>query len=280
LPVARHALARSGEEALAFAEEVGYPLVVKPPEGAGAKATFRVDDSGALREAVAMLSPEAGAPLLVEEFVTGEEHSFDAANVGRRTVWSSVSTYLPAPLDVLRNPWIQWCVLRPREQDDPRWDAIRAAALRALEVLGMDTGVSHMEWFRRRDGSPCISEVGARPPGAQFCTLLSHAYEVDFYRAWARLVTFDEFPPLAPRYAVGAAYLRGQGVGRVRAIRGLDEAQREIGPLVVEARLPREGQGPSGSYEGEGYVILRHEETGVVERALRRLVSLVRVEMG
>ncbi len=69
----------------------------------------------------------------------------------------------------------------------------------------------------------------------------------------------------------------------MKAIRGLDEAQRELrdsGVEVVEAHLPREGQGPSGSYEGEGWVILRHPETAVVERALRRLVSIVRVEMG
>jgi hypothetical protein len=66
----------------------------------------------------------------------------------------------------------------------------------------------------------------------------------------------------------------------VAALHGIDEAQREMGSLVVEARLPKPGQGRSGSYEGEGYVILRHPETEVVERALRRLVSLVRVEMG
>ena len=90
---------------------------------------------------------------------------------------------------------------------------------------------------------------------------------------------FDEFDPPPRRFSAGAAYLRGQGSGRVVAIRGLEEAQRELGDLVVEARLPRSGQSPSGTYEGEGYVVLRHPETAVVERGLRRLVSLVRVEL-
>jgi len=49
---------------------------------------------------------------------------------------------------------------------------------------------------------------------------------------------------------------------------------------VVEARLPRPGQSPGGGYEGEGHVIVRHPETAVVEQALARVVSLVRVEMG
>ena len=58
-------------------------------------------------------------------------------------------TTIPTPLEVLRNPWIQWCVLLPREVDEPQYDDIRRAAYRALEVLGMETGLSHMEWFRR-----------------------------------------------------------------------------------------------------------------------------------
>jgi len=37
---------------------------------------------------------------------------------------------------------------------------------------------------------------------------------------------------------------------------------------------------PPGTYEGEGYVVLRHAETAVVARALARVVSLVRVELG
>ena len=71
----------------------------------------------------------------------------------------------------------------------------------------------------------------------------------------------------------------GQGDGRVVAIHGLDELQKELGHLVVEAKLPQQGQGPSGSYEGEGYVIVRHPETAVVEKALSRIVSVARVEM-
>ena len=40
------------------------------------------------------------------------------------------------------------------------------------------------------------------------------------------------------------------------------------------------GQAPAGSYEGEGYAILRHEDTEVVKRGLQRLVTLLRVELG
>lgn len=283
LPCARHQLAAAAGEAREFAAQVGFPLVVKPPAGAGAKSTFRLDGGAELEQALAMFAPSAERPLLLEEFVTGREHSFDSVVIDGRPVWHSITHYLPSPLEVVTTPWIQWAVLLPREVDHPRYDDIRQVAFKAVAALGLDTGLSHMEWFRlddQRGGRVAISEVGARPPGAQITTLMSWAHDVDLYRAWARLMVFAEFDPPPRRYAAGAAYLRGQGSGRVKAVHGLEQAQAELGPLVVEAKLPQVGQAPSGSYEGEGYVILRHPETAVVERALHRLVSLVRVEMG
>ena len=40
------------------------------------------------------------------------------------------------------------------------------------------------------------------------------------------------------------------------------------------------GQAPAGGYEGEGFIILRHRETAVVEQALQTIVDLIRVELG
>jgi biotin carboxylase len=279
LPCARHALAHSPDEARAFVARVGYPVVAKPQAGAGAKNTFRLDSDEQLAAAFAHMPPRRESPVLLEEFVTGEEHSFDAAVVGGVPVWHSISRYHPSPLEVLREPWIQWCVLLPRAIDGPEYAAIRRDGFAALGALGLGTGFAHMEWFRKPNGEVAISEVGARPPGAQFTTLISYAHDVDFYRVWARLAALDEFLPPERRYAVGCAYLRGQGQGRVRQVLGLDRVAKDLGPLVVEARLPRAGQAPAGTYEGEGFVIVRHPETRVVEEALSTIVSNIRVEL-
>ncbi len=280
LPCAKHALVESAREAVAFARKVGFPVVIKPPAGAGAIATFRADDEASLREAIAKAPPRAGHAALVEEFITGDEYSLETISIGGRAVWHSLTHYYPTPLEVLRNPWIQWCVLCPREVDDARYDDIRQAGSRALEVLGMDTGLSHMEWFRRADGTIAISEVAARPPGAQITTLNSRAHDIDFVRAWAEVMVFGTFERPTRKYAVGAAFLRGQGSGRIRQVHGLDQIGREIGSLMVDVKLPSIGEVPAASYEGDGYVILRHPETAVVMQALQRLISVVRVELG
>ncbi|MGE3164116.1 MAG: acetyl-CoA carboxylase biotin carboxylase subunit family protein [Planctomycetota bacterium] len=279
IPCARHCLAATAAMATQFAREQGFPLVVKPPAGAGAKSTFRVDNLEQLSKAIELYRPAPGREMLLEEFLVGEEHSFDCVFVRGRPVWFSLSRYLPSPLEVLETPWIQWCVLLPRHVDGPEYAAIREVGPRAIATLGLETGVAHMEWFRRPNGTVAISEVGARPPGAQFCSLISYAHDVDFYRAWAQLAVYESFDPPTRRWSVGGAYFRGQGAGRVTAVEGVEQAQRELGSLVVEARLPRVGQGRNDSYEGEGYAILRHPETAVVERALRRIVEVVQVKV-
>lgn len=280
LPCARHRLATNPADALDFICEVGFPVVVKPPAGAGAINTFRLDDAAELEEYLARHPPGPARATLFEEFLQGEEHSFDSVCIGGRIVWYSVSRYLPSPLTVLANPWIQWCVLLPREVDGPEYADIRAAAEPALRALGLDTGMTHMEWFRRPGGGIAISEVAARPPGAQFTTLLSYACNCDFYRAWPQLMVYEEFKPPRRTHSAGAAYLRGMGQGRVRAVHGVAQAQRELGALVVEARLPRAGEAQSSGYEGAGYLIVRHPETRVVEQALKRAVELIRIELG
>jgi len=279
LPCARHRLVTAPEDALAFAAEVGFPLVAKPPAGAGALSTFRVDNPSELEEALRIAPPAAERPLLLEEFMSGEEHSFDSVLMAGKPVWYSISRYLATPLEVLQKPWLQWSVLLPRELDLPGYDEIREVGLRALEVLGLDTGLSHMEWFRRPDGSVAISEVGARPPGAQITTLLSYAHDIDLYRAWARLMADGRFDAPAREFAVGAVYLRGRGAGRIVAVHGLDRAQAEVGDLVIEARLPEPGQAAAGGYEGDGYVIVRHPETRVVTAAIDRINEFVSVEV-
>jgi hypothetical protein len=279
IPCARHRLCRTNDEAFAFAREV-LPLVVKPPAGAGARNTQRIDSAEQLAAWLASFPPTNSDPLLLEEFVQGKEHSFDSVMLHGKLVWSSISEYTSGPLEVMENPWIQWCVVLPRHVDGDGYDPIRREGERALRALGMFTGLSHMEWFRRADGSIAISEVGARPPGAQFTTLLSFAHDFDLYRAWSELMVHERFAPPQRAWSVGAVFLRGQGGHRVRAVHGVEQAQKELGELVVQARIPRPGQPKSESYEGEGYVIVRHADTEVVKRTLNRVLELIRVEMG
>ena len=198
---------------LPFAREVGFPLVAKPPAGAGSQATYRLDDAESLEGWLHAVRPNVEEPALLEEFLVGEEHTFDSVTLGGRTVWSSIADYQPPPLEVLRNPWIQWTVMLPRDISGPEYAGIHEVGPAALRALGVRDALTHMEWFRRPDGSVAVSEVAARPPGAQLTSMHGYSHDFDLFQAWAELVVLDRFDPPQRRYASGTAYLRGHGQG-------------------------------------------------------------------
>ena len=128
-----------------------------------------------------MAPPDPGQPALLEEFLTGQEGSYDSVMVDGEVIWDSISDYLPTPLEVLRHPWMQWVVRLPRDIGGPEYAGIRQVAPTALKALGLRTGLTHMEWFRRPDGTVAVSEVAARPPGAQITSMLCYAHDFDLY---------------------------------------------------------------------------------------------------
>jgi hypothetical protein len=145
-------------------------------------------------------------------------------------------------------------------------------------VLGLDAGFTHMEWFRRADGSIAIGEIAQRPPGANITRMTGLAHDFDPYLAWARAVVEDAFDgPYERRWAVGCAFLRGMGRGRVARLEGVHTAHEAIREYVVEAKLPTIGAPKSDSYEGDGYAILRARDTDTVKKALKHLIETVRV---
>ncbi|MFO1199832.1 MAG: hypothetical protein U1E86_23005 [Burkholderiaceae bacterium] len=75
LPGVRHRDAASVEDAIAIAQRIGYPVVVKPSGGGkGMGVTVGVRDPAALRTAFANAQAASPTPVLVERFVPGDHH--------------------------------------------------------------------------------------------------------------------------------------------------------------------------------------------------------------
>ena len=281
LPCARHRLIRSWTDAEAFVAQVGLPLVLKPPAGMGCKATWRINTLDELRAALRALHASPNHPALAEEFLRGREHSFETITINGDVKFQSCSRYYPTPLEVVETPWIQWVVVLPRVIDGPDYADARALGVRAVKALGLETGFTHMEWFRRDDGSLAIGEIAARPPGAHIVLANSYAHDADMYQAWARATVDDAFDgPFERKYAVGVAYLRGVGHGRVVRVSGVERANELVGRLVVDSRLPSRGTMRSESYEGDGYVIVRDPDVEVVKAAMTTVIETIQIEYG
>jgi biotin carboxylase len=286
LPVAKSALAESEAQLREIVASIGYPLIVKPQAGLGARSTYRLEKPADLDAFLRTGGPRPGAPVQVEEFVRAREHTCETVTVKGSPVWRSGTRYFPTPLEVLENPWMQYCVLLPREQDDPTWTGFHATNAAALDALGAGkgtewSGLTHMEWFLKDDGSMLVSEVGARPPGVHIMPLMGLAHETDMISAWAELVALDRFSMPARKHAAGAAFLRGQGSGeRIVKITGEAEVREKLGGSLVELALPKPGTPRAESYEGEGHAIVRTSSTDDAKAALKTIVETIRLELG
>jgi biotin carboxylase len=284
VPVAKSTLAHSFAELETFIATVGYPVIVKPPAGLGTRATYRITNADDL---LALAPPTAAQPLQVEEFVRAREHTCETVTIRGKPVWRSGTRYFPTPLEVIETPWIQYCVMLPREDDDPTWtnfyptngDAL-TALFGDLATTAAGTALTHMEWFLREDGTAAVNEVGVRPPGVHIMPMMSITHGTDMIADWARLVAFDEFTPKPRRLAAGAAFFRGPPGAtstHVAKVTGIEQAIEACGDALVEMRTPKVGQPRNAGYEGEGWAIVRHPTTEGVKRALLALVENVQV---
>lgn len=287
VPVAASKLVHSTAELRAFVDTVGFPIIVKPQAGVGSRATHRVENAQDLAALDRLgLVPSATQALQAEQFIRAREHTCETISIHGKPVWRSGTRYFPTPLEVLETPWVQYCVLLPKEIEAPWTDfaPINTAALAALfgddpQVTG--TAITHMEWFLGEGGKLYVNEVGARPPGVQIMPLMSLAHEVDMIERWAELIAFDRFTPPTRQWAAGAAFLRGQGAGnRVVEVRGVEEARAQVGSALVELRPPKVGQARASGYEGEGIALVKHATTEGAKQALRALIETVQVRYG
>ena len=200
--------------------------------------------------------------------------------VDGQVVWDSVSDYLPTPLEVLRNPWMQWVVLLPRDIGGPEYAGIREVAPQRAE----GAGAAHRA--HPHGVVPPPGRLGGRVRGRR-----APAGRPDHLDAVLR-ARLRPVHARGPRSWWTAASTRrsgsgprarstcaGRAPGRSGAVHGLDALPPEVTSLVVDSRLPRPGQPSSGSYEGDGYITVRHPDTEVVTAALKKLVSTVRVEL-
>jgi carbamoylphosphate synthase large subunit len=264
VPTAASAAVNSAAQALAFAEQVGFPLILKPRSGAGAAGTTAVHDTAELEQALGVFGGEGAESIAVEEFVEGHEGFYDTITVGGQVAMDFVSHYFPNVLEAMRTRWISPQFISTNRVDSVGdYAELREMGARVIAALGIETSATHMEWFFGPKGLR-FSEIGCRPPGVGAWDLYSAGNDMDIYREWASAIVAGR-TAVAPsrRYASGIVALRPDRDGHISGYSGVDELHRQFGEWVIDAHLPPPGtptQAVAAGYMANAYVRMRHRD--------------------
>jgi biotin carboxylase len=254
--------ARSEKETRAAAEKIGFPLIIKPIAGAGSADTYKVSSPGELESTINRTRHVR--EVSVEEFVEGDEFTYDTVCVNGKPAFENVAQYLPRPLVARTEEWISPVIITVRDMQQPGLRKGIELGRKVLGALGMGTGFTHMEWYRKANGEVVFGEIGCRPGGAHLVDQMNYTCDVDLFREWARVSCWNSFEGnTTRRYNAAIVFKRALGQGRITRITGREEYHRRFGRWICEDELL-----PVGAHRrdwkqtllSDGHIMVRHPE--------------------
>ncbi|NUQ12694.1 MAG: ATP-grasp domain-containing protein [Gemmatimonadaceae bacterium] len=259
---ARHASATSVAQVREAAHAIGFPVIVKPIAGAGSMDTVKAASAEELERALARV--QSYDEVNVEEFITGEEFTYDTICIAGRVVYENVCYYRPNPLIARSTEWISPQTIALRDLSPKDVQAGIALGHDVLKALDFGTGFTHMEWFYTPKGEAVFGEIAARPPGAHTVDLMNFVGDIDLFDGYAEADLTGTFSgSLARKYNAANIFKRAQGTGRIRRIEGLESIMARFGEHIVHVDLLPVGAERRNWIQtlvSDGYVVVRHPD--------------------
>jgi len=244
------------------AEEYGFPVVIKPIAGVCSADTYRVSSSKDIDDILPQIAHLKEGN--VEEFIHGEEFTFDAIVINGVPAFYSVNQYHPTMLVARQHEWISPGDLTFANPDIPKLKGGVKLGHDVLKALKFETGFIHMEWFLTEKGEAVFGEIAARPGGGNIVHLINYANDFDSFREWGNAVVSGKILTKPSReYNVTMVCKRAEGSGYIRHIAGLDRVRERCGKGIVSELIPKIGDPRTDwkrFYESDGYIIARHPD--------------------
>jgi len=260
----RHARASTTEQIREYSAEIGYPIIIKPIDGAGSADTYPVRSDEELEQTLRLIGhvPEVS----VEEFIEGEEYTFDTVCANGDVLFDNISWYRPKPLTARLNPWISPQAISLRDTESEVYRKGRELGHGVLSALGFDTGFTHMEWFLKPDGEAVFGEIGARAPGGRLTHAMNYSCDIDLFHAWGEAIAYGRTSQdTTKKFNAAIVFKRAVGTGRIKAHEGLAGLLGQYGEYVVHMDLNPVGA-PVRDYRkvvtGDGWIVVRHPDLG------------------
>ncbi len=280
VPCAKSIGATSGDAVRQFAGDVGLPIIIKPPDGAGAAGVEKVSDLTELDGAIERSGVDRGIPVAVEEFIEGHEGFYDTISIGGRVVHEFISHYYPGVLEAMRTRWISPQIVATNRVDASGYEEVREMAQNVITALEIGTSPTHMEWFSSPKGLR-FSEIGCRPPGVGAWDLYCAANDMDLYREWAQAIVHQR-PAERPsrRYSAGMIALRPDRDGQIIGVEGLATIYQKYSEWLIDERIPGPGsstQPVEGGYWANAWMRFKHPDYDTLRAILDDVGQTIQV---
>ena len=271
IPTARYHLVKDYEPAREFANKVGYPVVVKPDNGVGANATYKLKTDEDLQYFFA--TKDNSVQYIMEEFVNGEVRTYDAIIDSKgEPIFESGNVTCDSLMDVVNEAKdsIFYIVKELPE-------VMKQLGRRTVEAFGVKSRFVHFEYFVLKADQEGLGktgdifglEVNMRPPGGYAPELANFANSVDVYKIWADMIAYDStlVPMNGQHYFCGFC---GRRDGKNYKM-SHDDIMREYGhKMKLAGRTP---DALSGAMANQMYVANYDTEEEMME-AFRRMCEV------
>ena len=193
IPTARYHLVKDFEPAREFANKVGYPVVVKPDNGVGANATYKLKSDSDLEYFFA--TKDNSVQYIMEEFVNGEVRTYDAIiNSKGEPIFESGNVTCDSLMDVVNEAKDSLFYI---VKELP--EVMKELGRRTVKAFGVKSRFVHFEYFVLKADQEGLGkkgdifglEVNMRPPGGYAPELANFANSVDVYKIWAAMIAYD-----------------------------------------------------------------------------------------
>lgn len=193
IPTARFRFVDDYLATKAFANNVGYPVIVKPDNGVGANSTYKLKNDEELDYFFA--TKNAHIHFIIEEMVPGHVETFDGITDSDKNILIATShVMLNSIMDNVNEASDTAFYSQPIEGLD-----IYEIGKKVVKAFDTRSRFFHYEFFRLdedkvglgKKGDLVGLEVNMRAPGAYMPDMMNMAYHVDVYTIWADMLKYN-----------------------------------------------------------------------------------------
>ncbi len=192
IPTARYYLVESLEGCRSFINTVGYPVVVKPDNGVGAAATYKLSNDDELVDFYN--SYDKNVLYIMEEFVHAEVNSYDAIiDANGNPIFETGNVTPDSIMDIVNNRDNScYYIVKNLPADTKK------AGRATVKSFGVKSRFVHFEFFRLtqdqdglgKKGDIIALEVNMRPCGGFTPDMINFANSTNVYKIWADMIAF------------------------------------------------------------------------------------------